>query len=210
MSSSRFPGKMLAPLRGMPLVRHVLDRAALAVGAENVVLCTSTEESDAPLHLYGAALGYAVVRGSLDNTVLRFQQTLAAHPCDAFFRVCGDSPLLDPELLRAAGRLFADGAAILSNGEPKSYPRGHSVELLRSSVYAQIDAAALDAMEREHATRYLLQRPLEFRHDRIRARGPDRSGGDGYAVDSLEDLRRLDALLAGVGYPRAAEPELCD
>ncbi len=47
MSSARFPGKMLAPFAGRPMVASVLDGTATAAGcATGIVLLTSMESSD--------------------------------------------------------------------------------------------------------------------------------------------------------------------
>lgn len=202
MSSSRFPGKVLAPMLGAPMIRHVLDRAAMAVGPSNVVLCTSTEASDEPLALYAAHAGYAVHRGSLDNTVQRFQDAARQFACDAFFRVCGDSPLLDPALLGHARERFAAGVDMVTNVHPRSFPKGHSVELVRTETYAAIPAGGLDAEEKEHATTHLYRHA--DRYTLVNLTAPrDRSGEDGYAVDTVDDMRRLEALVVANGFPKA-------
>lgn len=206
MSSSRYPGKMLAPMLGQPMVRHVLDRAAEAVGGSNVVLLTSNDKTDDPLAVYAESSGYAVYRGALDDTVARFQGAARAHPCEGFFRVCGDSPLLDPALFRSARTRFVPGVDMVSNVHPRSYPKGHSVELVRTATYLAIDSVALTDEEREHATTHLLRHGDRFRI--VNMRSPvDRSAEDGFCVDTLDDLRRLEALVQASGFPRALPPE---
>ncbi len=68
MSSSRFPGKVLAPFRGRPLVRHVLSVAEQVCLIDDVILVTSTDESDAPLSFYVQAAGCMAVP-SLDDAI---------------------------------------------------------------------------------------------------------------------------------------------
>ncbi len=205
MSSSRFPGKVLAPMLGLPLIRHVLDRAAVVVDPSNVVLCTSRDGSDDPLALYAADVGYAVHRGPLDDTVSRFQDAARRFPCDAFFRVCGDSPLLDPALLGHARERFAPDVDMVTNVHPRSYPKGHSVELVRTATYLAIDPAALDEHEREHATTHIYRNA--DRYTLLNMTAPqDRSHEDGYAVDTLDDMRRLEAFVEVHGFPKAHEP----
>ena len=41
--STRFPGKVLAPLHGKPLIQHVWERARLAEGVDRVLVATDDE-----------------------------------------------------------------------------------------------------------------------------------------------------------------------
>ena len=38
MSSSRYPGKVLAPLNGMPLIKHLVDRVKRLKAIKNIVV----------------------------------------------------------------------------------------------------------------------------------------------------------------------------
>src|SRR4051794_27627384 len=100
MSSRRFPGKVLAPFRGRPLVAHVIEAGASALPSTPVWLATSVEPSDDPLASFARDLGVRVVRGPLDDVVARFQlvaeQSGAAH----LLRICADSPLCSAVAIR--------------------------------------------------------------------------------------------------------------
>jgi spore coat polysaccharide biosynthesis protein SpsF len=93
MTSRRFPGKVLAPFRGRPVVSHVLERVASAVSRDRIVLATSREPSDDPLALFVEREGFAVFRGP-SMTWSRFQRCLEAFPCAWFARISTDSPAL--------------------------------------------------------------------------------------------------------------------
>src|SRR6185503_15435408 len=99
MSSQRFPGKVLAPFRGEPIISHVVARAAAAVPRDAITVATSSERSDDPLVRYLEGEGVSVFRGPLDDVLGRFQACLSAHPCEWLFRVCADSPLLDHHVI---------------------------------------------------------------------------------------------------------------
>jgi spore coat polysaccharide biosynthesis protein SpsF len=63
MSSRRFPGKVLAPFHGRPIIRHVLDRVARALPEVPRTVVTSVEASDDPLAAYLEALGCVPLPG---------------------------------------------------------------------------------------------------------------------------------------------------
>lgn len=204
MASTRFPGKALAPLWGLPLIATVMMMAEKAVPRERVVLCTTTHLVDDPLSLFVERLGFKVYRGPAENVVLRFQQALTEYPCERFFRVCGDSPLLDPGLF--AWFLVVEGNSdLVTNVFPRTFPNGQSLELIRSGPFSLINSSSLTAEQREHPTRFYYDHPDEFSIVNVRSDKeiplPDMSPGsviyidDDMSVDTIEDLHRIEAML---------------
>jgi spore coat polysaccharide biosynthesis protein SpsF len=185
MGSSRFPGKVLAPFRGEPIVLHVVRAAATAVGADNVVVATTGEPSDEPLFAYLAAVGVACFRGPEDNVLERFRLCSAEYPSEWVLRLSADSPLLDPRVIRAVVDAASDDVDVVTTTLGRS-AHGTNAELVRAPALLAIDLAETTAEEREHVMPYFYARPERFR---IRAIEADGLG----AVDTVEDLRRLEA-----------------
>lgn len=195
MSSARFPGKVLAPLAGDPIIAHVVRRLATVVPIERITVATSTEASDEPLALYAASLGVSVFRGPLDDVFERFRLCLRQHPCDWFLRICGDSPLLDVHVLRHVIALFETvDADLITNAHIRTFPVGQGVEALKSATFAAIDSQRLDAFDREHVTRFYYSHPDEFRIVNVAHDQPEMAGTS-VAVDTFDDLRRLEQLM---------------
>lgn len=194
MSSARFPGKVLAPFRGRPLIASVIERAAAALGRDAVVVATSTDAADDPLALYVRSLHVAVFRGALDDVLGRMQACLAAYPCDWFCRICADSPLVDAQLiLEMMSYTNRDDLDLVTNVFPRTFPRGLSVEWIEATRFAGLQAEALGRDAREHVTRAYYDNPESFRILNVPARGPSREDAS-LAVDTLDDLRRLESL----------------
>lgn len=197
MSSRRFPGKVLAPLSGRPVVAHVLASVAKVVPARLIVVATSAEASDDPLAAYVRALGIQVFRGPLDDVVERFRRCLTRHPCDWFFRICADSPLLDPRIMAAmvplSGRPDVD---IVTNVHPRTFPKGQSAELLRSGTFRRVAARRLTRHEREHVTPVYYGRPRSFGILNVASGRPSWSAAR-MDISTPEDLGRLERLYPG-------------
>lgn len=203
MSSARFPGKVLAPLAGKPVVQHVVERVAEVLPLDAITVATSTAPSDAPLAAFAEKLGVHVHRGSLDDVFQRFRDGLRAYPCEWVFRVCGDSPLLDSQVLR---RLLAEpreDADLVTNVLVRTFPPGHSAELLRVASFERIDPAGLSAEQREHLTKVYYDHPQRFRIRNVDSNDAAQRGMR-FTVDTLEDLFRLEAWLSR--GPRAGAP----
>jgi len=192
MSSRRFPGKMLAPFLGRPLLAQVAHRLEGVPGIAARVLATSGQQSDDPLALYAETLGLSVVRGPLEDVVGRFAQALELYPCEAFFRVCADSPLLEPFLFAKALEVFARGQAdLVTNVYPRTYPPGLSVELLRASTFLRMAAQATAPEDREHVTRLLYTLPDFGRIHNIESLHPAEPDLK-LTVDDPADLARVE------------------
>ena len=191
MSSRRFPGKVLAPFLGRPVLSHVIERAASVVGADRVVVLTSELPSDDPIAAYCASR-VSVFRGALDDVYSRYLDCLGEHPCSWFFRLTADSPLVNVEVMQAMLRNPRDHADLLTNTFRRSFPVGRSVELIRAEAFAAVDPAALTDHQREHVT----QRLLASDPDRIVNFSCKYDGlaSTSVAIDTIDDLRRLEAI----------------
>jgi spore coat polysaccharide biosynthesis protein SpsF len=203
MSSARFPGKMLAPFHGRPLVAQVLER--LGACGQQVVVLTSVDASDDPLADFVASrCGVKVFRGELDNVVGRFQAALAEYPCEWFVRISGDSPLIDASLVRAMIGLSDKNHDVVSNVVRRTFPPGQSVECVRSDVFCALASNELTPDQREHVTQVFYDRPNNWRLRSVVCQDP-KWAGVRMVVDHLDDLR---ALEAGMAQP-ASFGELC-
>lgn len=103
MSSTRFPDKPLAPIRGMPMIGHVYYRSRLAAGLDSVWIATC----DQAIARYAATIGADAVMTA--NTHERATDRIAeALPyiekrtgtrVDVALLIQGDEPLLMPAML---------------------------------------------------------------------------------------------------------------
>ena len=191
MSSRRFPGKVLAPFRGRAVIDHVVDQITKALPLDRIIIATSTESSDDPLAAHLRARDVSVFRGSLEDVFGRFQGCLREHPCTWFFRVCGDSPLLDPVLFTRLLERRSGGVDLVTNIFPRSFPKGQSLELVNARAFQALDSTQLSPEQREHVTQVFYDDPSRFQIANVSADGPDLSCTS-VALDTLDDLLALE------------------
>jgi spore coat polysaccharide biosynthesis protein SpsF len=208
MSSARFPGKMLAPFLGRPLIAQVLERFREFDLHSRVVVLTSTDSTDDPLADFATnRCGVPVFRGDLDNVVARFQSALGEYPCEWFVRISGDSPLIDASLVQVMIRLSDSGHDVVSNVVRRTFPLGQSVECVRSDVFSALNSNDLTAGQREHVTKVFYDRPRDWRLRSVICQDPAWAGVR-MVVDHLDDLRALEAGVAQPGsFGNLAKPE---
>jgi spore coat polysaccharide biosynthesis protein SpsF len=192
MSSKRFPGKVLAPFRGRPIIAHVIERVAQAVPELPRMVVTSTDASDDPLAAYIAHLGERCFRGPLDDVFERFRAAARETNAGWMLRICADSPLLDNRVLRAVIDAFDPSLDMITTTAPRTFPKGHNAELINARSFAAIDARELDANDREHVTSFLHRQPQRFRIKNVESGDPSLAKLE-LAVDTIEDLHRLES-----------------
>lgn len=107
MASSRFPGKPLHKICGMPMVEHVFRRASLFAGWDGLFLATCDREIAA----LGEAQGWPVIMTSDRHTRALDRVAEAAGKCghqlrddDVVVCVQGDEPMLHPDMIDASVR----------------------------------------------------------------------------------------------------------
>src|SRR5574338_145565 len=96
-TSERFPLKIFAGLRGRPMLAHVLERAALIQGVDEVVLAVPDTDVRLVSHLWPNVFG-----GPEKDVLKRYALAAEKYEADVIVRVTGDCPLLAPDLLSFA------------------------------------------------------------------------------------------------------------
>lgn len=198
LSSRRLPGKVLRSLHGRPLLAHIIDRLRSVERIDAIIIATSVEPADDPVAVFAESVGVICWRGSLADVLGRIRDASSAQQADAIVRISGDSPLIDPQLIRTAIDLFGDGGAdIVTNVFPRSFPRGQSVEVLSKVALERLFLEASDADDREHVTKYAYVHPEGYILRNFSANDPRPELQ--LSVDTPADLQRVSALMAACG-----------
>ena len=194
MSSIRFPGKVLAPFNGRPIIAHVVARAAEVLPLSEITVATSTHESDDPLAGYVGDLGVSLFRGPLEDVFERFRLCLEEHPCDWVFRVSADSPLFDPQLIPMM-LAYADASDLdlVTNVFPRTFPKGRSLEMINTDTFRRIDSRELSPDQQEHVTPVFYDNPERFRILNIESGDPSQAEVN-LCVDTVDDLQRIESI----------------
>lgn len=199
MSSSRFPGKVLAPVNDMPMILRVIECVKREFDETAIVVATSDEISDDPLALYVQSLGIKVFRGSLENVFSRFQSCLQENTCDWFFRISADSPLLNSKILKTMVSYIDETLDLITNVQKRTFPHGHSVELLNAKMFSKTNSNKLSDDDREHVTKFFYANAGEFCI--LNLENTDLSYAKlNFVVDTLDDLRRVEEMESKIQY----------
>lgn len=150
------PGKVVAPLAGVPAIVRMLERVRRISRASRCIVATSEEESDDQLAALCGANGVAVSRGPLDDVLARFAAAVP-RDCDAVVRLTGDCPLVDPQLVDRHIEQFGEQPfrAYVSNAVWRTYPDGLDVEVMSRELLMEAAEGADAPYDREHVTPWI-------------------------------------------------------
>ena len=97
MASSRYPGKPLVNIMGLPLIEHVRRRALLAIESQMVVVATC---DTAIKEVVEKAGGLSVMtKGTHERCTDRIEEAMEQLPGEIVVMVQGDEPLLMPSAI---------------------------------------------------------------------------------------------------------------
>ena len=200
MSSTRLPGKVMAPILGQPMIGRQIERLRRAEGISRILVATSTREDDDVLAGYCQGLEVEVYRGELTDVLERFHGALrAAGRPEHFLRLTADCPLTEPAVIDLCIARHLEQAADYTHNSPGgTFPKGLDVEVCRTEV---LDAAWWQASapyDREHVTPFIYNRSERFRIARVTRDPPLRFR---WTVDTKEDFAFAYDVYAGL-YPQ--------
>jgi spore coat polysaccharide biosynthesis protein SpsF (cytidylyltransferase family) len=200
LGSKRLPGKVLMEIQGKPLLRYLIERLR---GVYPVVACPL---ADAPriMATVGNICRVVGVAGDENNVHERFKEVInmVDRGGDRFVRICADSPLIDPEVIKYVAS--HDDHTVVTNTQPRSWPAGQCVEcfymlnFLKSPNYHRFGKQPpMTDEDREHVT------PWYYRNNPfLNVTNPD---GDfshvNMCVDTQEDFDRTAAVISKMTRP---------
>ena len=166
MTSSRLPGKVMAPVLGRPMIARQIERLRRAALIDELVVATSIDASDDPLASFCEAQGVHVHRGPLDDVLGRFCGAIEAHPqARTVIRLTADCPLADWTVIDQVIAKHRDEAVDYAANTPavRTFPHGLDTEVVKASVLLEAGREAADPYEREHVTPFVYRRPERYR-----------------------------------------------
>ena len=95
--STRFPGKPLCPLKGIPIIQHVYENSQRARRADEVIVATDSDPVFERVIAFG---GKAVMTDKRHRTGTdRIAEVAGSLDADIIVNVQGDEPLIRPEMI---------------------------------------------------------------------------------------------------------------
>ena len=180
MAATRFPGKPLATLLGMPMIGHCYHRTRLAPGLDAAYVATCDE----PIAAYVRSIGGSVVMTSPDHNrattrtaeALEIVERESGGQYAVVVMVQGDEPLMPPQTIADTLRHFDDPGVDIVNVMSRLQTLEAFVDKDRVKVVVNQDNDALYFSREpipspwrgwEHLPRYMQTGIIAFRRDAL-------------------------------------------
>lgn len=210
MGSTRFPGKVLKPIVGQPLLWHIVHRLEKSKLIDEIVIATSDNPRDDAIAEFCRQNGVRVVRGSESDVLARFVKAAVETDADVIVRVCSDSPFIEGHYIDhfITAMLAQDCDYVLPDEAKPNAHQGIDV-FTRRALDKLADEVPDDPVAREHISGYFKLHP-DFvpiaEADPFPA--SERAGGR-LSVDTPDDLAFVEAVYARL-QAKAGEASLGD
>lgn len=106
MAATRFPGKPLAPILGLPMIEHVRRRVSMCNDLDEVIVATCDEDIK---NVVEAAGGRVIMTSDThERCTDRIAEAAMSVNADIVINVQGDEPLVMPEMMNEVTRPLLD------------------------------------------------------------------------------------------------------
>jgi glutamate-1-semialdehyde 2,1-aminomutase len=141
---------------GKPMIELLLSRLSGANELDQIIVATSKDDRNRVLVDHVQKIGFNCEQGSENDVLQRYVDAAQIHSADVVVRITGDCPLVDPELVDEAIRLFkAAEVDYFSNVDPPTYPDGLDIEVFTFNALDKASKLTSEPHDREHVTPFL-------------------------------------------------------
>lgn len=196
MGSVRFPGKVLSPVLGQPLLGHLLERLKRARTLDEIILAIPNSGGNESLVELANRCGIRSYRGNESDVLDRYHAAAQEAGASVVVRLTGDCPLVDPGLVDRLVKLQLDeDLDYVRTG--LTYPDGFDVEVCSMRALQTAWEEATDPFDREHVTPFVQR---DHRSRRAVVENDEDLSWIRVTLDEPEDLTVITGVLETFGH----------
>lgn len=196
MGSTRLPGKIMRKVLDKPLLEYQIERVKRAKLIHEIVIATTTKNTEQPIIDLCERLFIPYYRGSEDNVLSRYYEAAKEYEADIVVRLTSDCPIIDPEIIDKVIDAYINQKEEIdyaSNTLERTYPRGMDTEVFSFKALESVYHNAELKAEMEHVTLYIYQRPNHFNLLSIVSNSDESSHR--WTVDTKEDFMLIKKII---------------
>jgi spore coat polysaccharide biosynthesis protein SpsF len=164
MSSSRFPGKILSDIGGRPSLDRQVSRLRQCRLLDDIIVATTLSSPDDAVEAWAREFGVAYFRGSEEDVLQRVVEAQKSMRSDIVVEVCGDTPLIDPDIVDLAIETYLNNDCdVVSNTNKLSFPQGLDAQVFSLEILAWVADNIQDPAVREHVSLYFYENSNTYR-----------------------------------------------
>ncbi len=203
MTSTRLPGKVLKEVLGKPLLEYQIERLRRIKNADEIVIATTTNDTDQPIIDLCERLFVSYFRGSEEDVLARYHGAAKKYKADVVVRVTSDCPVIDPAMCEETIGYFLQHLDKYDYLRLEKCPRGLDIEVYSFNVLDDCFRKATEQPDREHVTTFIYKKnPERYRIKYMNF--PEDLSYHRWTVDTPEDFKLISNIIKEL-YPLKPE-----
>ncbi len=203
LSSKRLPEKVLKKIKGIEIIQHIVKNLKMSKHKFKIVVATSNHKSDQRLITFLKKNNIICFCGSLNNVLNRLLKCALKYKAKYFIRINGDSPFIDNRVLEKMVYFYKKNLNkfdLITNVFPRTFPKGQSVEIIKTNCLKKISNKKLSKYYKEHVTKYIYDNYKSFKIMNL----PYKKDLSNYnlAVDSSKDFNLFKRKLKNISLKK--------
>jgi len=182
LSSKRLPKKNILSFNNKPMIVNLYNRIIKSKFINDVIICTSNEESDDPLFEISKEFNINIFRGSLNDIMNRICEAANNFKTDHIVEILGDNPLVDSELVDDVINLYIENNLDYTSNisldyqkansikKYKCFPIGVRVQIYRYEIALQYKKFKNTKFLSSHPTNYIFENENIFKINFLEAK----------------------------------------
>lgn len=196
-SSTRLPEKILKKLpynSNVTVLEQVIRRLKKSKMLEEIIIATTTDESDKKIVNIAKKENITFFRGSKENVLERYYLAAKENDLDVVVRITSDCPCIDPEIVDLVVETHLEkDLDYTSNTLIRTFPVGLDVEVISFEALKKLYDCVKNDSEKEHVTLYAHNNLNQFKTENVAMTESNRSEIR-VTLDTEEDYALLCAV----------------
>ena len=159
MESTRLPNKMMLSLHGRPIIEWVVKRVQSSILLDDIIVAIPSTRANDILEKFLKKFNIKIFRGSENNVLNRFYESVKELLPSEIVRICADNPLIDGQeidnLIQFYKKTNCD-YAYNHIPENNKYPDGLGAEIIPFKLLKWLNDNVSDAKHKEHCLSYII------------------------------------------------------
>ncbi len=202
LGSSRLPGKVMKKVTDdMVMIELMIHRIRSCKNVDDIIVATTENIKDDKLCEFLNSIGVNYHRGSEENVLERVLHAAEENEADIIVELCGDCPLIDPQLIdKMIEKFLESDCDYLANTTIMSdYPRGSDIQVFFTTGLRKAYEMTTDPDDLENVSLYIYNNPELY--SLMKMSPPDRplDSKMRLTVDFQEDLDLISEIVSSIG-----------
>lgn len=192
MSSKRYPGKVLEKIyNNQNILEIIINNLKKKKLHSRIIVATSKKKIDRKIVNFCKSKNINYFLGNHKNVFLRAKQCVKKYNLDYFVRICADRPFFDISLMKKMVKLiFLKKVDIVTNVNPRTFPKGLTCEVAKTSIFKKIKEKELSQIEKEHIFNYFYNKK-KYKILNVKSKFDKNFISKNFSLDKKKDRKKI-------------------